>query len=103
MARCATAAAIQKSTSSTNAANTSGRRAVNLALLLAALSGCCASLSQPQRRARAQEQRAILNEGYSMLHGDITKVGRFDLVFFVKVEADTVEQLAREVSDWPAH
>lgn len=42
----------------------------------------------------------MLNEGYSMLYSDITNVARFGLIFFVKVESDTVEQLAREVTDY---
>ena len=71
-----------------------------LLALLTALSGCCATIPAPQRRARAQDQRAVLNEGYSLLYSDIGNVARLDLIFLVKVEADTVEQVAREASDY---
>ena len=78
-----------------------------LLILLAGLIGGCsdsAPLQQaeprPQQKAGAQNQRVILNEGYSTLYKDLNDLSKTHLVFLVKSEAQPVNDMTTAVTDY---
>jgi hypothetical protein len=56
--------------------------------------------ARPQQRADSQDQRTILNEGYSILYSTLDGLSKFDLVFLVKSEAQPVNELTTEVTEY---
>jgi hypothetical protein len=83
---------------------------------LAGLVGGCAEFSaalrgpeaQPQQRADAQsrqnagaqDQRTMLNEGYSIFYSTVDSLSKFDLVFLVKSETEPVNEVTTAVTDY---
>jgi hypothetical protein len=83
---------------------------------LAGLVGGCAEFStaqreaeaQPQQRADApprqnagaQDQRTMLNEGYSIFYSTLDGLSKFGLVFLVKSEAEPVNEVTTAVTDY---
>jgi hypothetical protein len=75
---------------------------------LAGLAGGCAEFStaqrepeaQPQQRAGAQDQRTMLNEGYSIFYSNVDSLAKFDLIFLVKSEAEPVNEVTTAVTDY---
>jgi hypothetical protein len=55
--------------------------------------------AQPQR-AEAQDQRRVLNEGYSIFYDTLDGLSKFDLVLLVKVEAEPVKEVTTAVTDY---
>jgi hypothetical protein len=49
--------------------------------------------AQPRPKANAQDQRTILNEGYSMLYSDLGNLSKVDLIFLVKSESQPVKEV----------
>jgi hypothetical protein len=88
--------------------NNASRTACALVIGLAGLAGGCAENSaalqrpeaQPQQRADAQNQRKLLNEGYSILYSHLDGLTKFDLIFLVKVEAKPVKEVTTAVTDY---
>ena len=84
------------------------RTSCALLLGLAGFVGGCAEVStarrdaeaQPQQKADAQDQRTILNEGYSIFYSTLDGLSKFDLVFLVKSEAESVNEVTTEVTDY---
>jgi hypothetical protein len=54
----------------------------------------------PQQRADVQDQRRILNEGYSIFYSTLDGLAKFDLVFLVKSEAQPVNEVTTAVTDY---
>jgi len=71
-----------------------------LLILIAGIVGGCSSDSKPKHKAEEQDQRAILNEGYSLLYHDLSGLSRVHLIFFVKTESEAVRKVTREVTDY---
>jgi hypothetical protein len=46
------------------------------------------------------KQRLMLNEGYSMLHSDASKIELMDLTLYVKTQSDEVDKLVTAASDF---
>lgn len=55
---------------------------------------------RPQQRADAQDQRTILNEGYSIFYSTLDGLSKFDLIFLVKSEAEPVNEVTTAVTDY---
>jgi hypothetical protein len=79
---------------------TVSRTSLALVIGLAGITGGCASDATPQRKAGANDQRAILNEGYSILYTNISNMSRFDLIFLVKSESEPVNEMTTKVTDY---
>jgi hypothetical protein len=66
--------------------------------------GCATGLqkaeAQPQQKADAQNQRKILNEGYSLLYSDVDSLSKVDLIFVVKSEAQPVHEVTTAVTEY---
>jgi hypothetical protein len=71
-----------------------------LLILIVGIVGGCASDSKPQHRAEERDQRAILNEGYSLIYNDISSLSRIGLIFFVKTESSEVNEVTKKVTDY---
>ena len=56
--------------------------------------------AQPQQRADAKNQRAILNEGYSTLYKDLDDLSKIHLIFLVKSEAKPVNDMTTAVTEY---
>jgi hypothetical protein len=56
--------------------------------------------AQPLQKADAQNQRAILNEGYSLLYSELDNASKLDLVFLVKSEAEPVNEVTTAVTEY---
>ncbi len=54
----------------------------------------------PRQKVDAQNQRAILNEGYSIFYNTVDDLSKFDLVFLVKSEAKPVNEVTTAVTDY---
>jgi hypothetical protein len=75
---------------------------------LASVVGGCAENSaalpraeaQPQHRADPQNQRKILNEGYSILYSHLEGLAKFDLIFLVKSEAKPVNEVTTAATEY---
>jgi hypothetical protein len=81
------------------------RTSCALLIGLAGLVGGCALLQadpQPQQKADAQNQRKILNEGYSLLYSDLDGLSKVDLIFLVKSEAKPVNEVTTTVTEYAA-
>jgi hypothetical protein len=81
------------------------RTSCALLIGLAGLVGGCALLQadpQPQQKADAQNQRKILNEGYSLLYSDLASLSKVDLIFIVKSEAKPVNEVTTTVTEYAA-
>jgi len=76
------------------------RTSVALVIGLASLAGSCASDSTPQQKGAGQNQRAILNEGYSILYRSVSNLSKVDLIFLVKSESEPVNQLTTVVTEY---
>ena len=55
---------------------------------------------QPRPKANAQDQRTILNEGYSMLYSDLDNLSKVGLIFLVKSEAQPVNEVTTAVTEY---
>jgi hypothetical protein len=66
---------------------------------LAGVAGACASDSTPQQ-TEAQNQRAILNEGYSILYDHVSSLAKLDLIFIIKSESEPVNELTNDVTSY---
>ena len=53
-----------------------------------------------QRCRRRRHQRKILNEGYSLLYSDLDSLTKVDLIFFVKSEAQPVNEVTTAVTEY---
>ncbi len=62
----------------------------------------CEAEPQPQQKADAQNQRKILNEGYSLLYSDLDGLSKVDLIFLVKSEAKPVNEVTTTVTEYAA-
>jgi len=57
--------------------------------------------AQPEQKADAQQnQREILNEGYSIFYSTLDGLSKFDLVFLVKSEAEPVNEVTTAVTEY---
>jgi len=56
--------------------------------------------AEPAQRADAQNQRQILNEGYSIFYSTVDDLTKFDLVFLVKSEAKPVHDVTIAVTEY---
>jgi hypothetical protein len=56
--------------------------------------------AEPEQKADAQDQRRILNEGYSIFYSTLDGLSMFDLVFLVKSEAESVNEVTTAVTDY---
>jgi hypothetical protein len=76
---------------------------IGLALLVG---GCADSTAEqkaeprPQQKANPQNQRQILNEGYSLLYKDLDDLSKIHLIFLVKSEAKQVNDMTTEVTEY---
>ena len=88
--------------------NNASRTACALVIGFAGLAGGCAENSaalqgaeaQPQQRANPQNQRKVLNEGYSILNSHVDGLTKFDLIFLVKAEAEPVKEVTTAVTEY---
>ena len=76
------------------------RAYIGLLILIAGIVGGCASYPKPQNLTEKQDQRAILNEGYSILYSNISSIALSHLVLLVKVESDTIDHVVTKVSEY---
>lgn len=83
------------------------RHACALLIVLAGVvSGCAESAPlsksepRPEQKADAQNQRQILNEGYSMLYRELGDVSKVHLIFLVKSEAKPVNDVTTAVTEY---
>lgn len=74
-----------------------GSLVVVAALLSVAVLSACAQAEPDQRSGT--EQRLILNQGYSMLYKDASRVEFTQLILFVKVESAPVNDLVTAISE----
>ena len=58
------------------------------------------SRAEPQQRADSQDQRRILNEGYSIFYSTLDGLSKFDLVFLVKSETKPVNEVTTAVTEY---
>jgi len=57
--------------------------------------------AEPEQKADAQQnQREILNEGYSIFYSTLDGLSKFDLVFLVKSEAEPVNEVTTAVTEY---
>jgi hypothetical protein len=56
--------------------------------------------AEPQQKADAQDQRGILNEGYSIFYSTIDGLSKFDLIFLVKSETKPVNEVTTAVTEY---
>jgi len=56
--------------------------------------------AEPAQRSEAQNQRQILNEGYSIFYSTVDDLTKFDLVFLVKSEAKPVHDVTIAVTEY---
>jgi hypothetical protein len=57
--------------------------------------------AQPEQKADAQQnQREILNEGYSIFYSTLDGLSKFGLVFLVKSEAEPVNEVTTAVTEY---
>ena len=56
--------------------------------------------AEPEQKADAQNQRQILNEGYSIFYSMVDDLAKFDLIFLVKSEAKPVNEVTTAVTDY---
>ena len=56
--------------------------------------------AEPEQRADAQNQRKILNEGYSIFYSIVDDLSKFDLVFLVKSETKPVNEVTTAVTEY---
>ena len=56
--------------------------------------------AQPQQKADAQNQRKILNEGYSIFYNTVGDLSKFDAIFLVKSEAKPVHDVTIAVTEY---
>src|SRR5262245_36330092 len=79
--------------------------------VLLALAGCvsgCAETStalrdsqtRPQQKVAADDQRQVLNEGYSIFYDTVDGLSMFDMVLVVKSETDAVDEVTTAVTDY---
>ena len=74
----------------------------------AAFVGGCAETStalqkaeaQPRQKADPQNQRKILNEGYSLLYKQLNDLSKVHLIFLVKSEAKPVNEVTTAVTEY---
>jgi hypothetical protein len=85
----------------------SSRGLCALLIALAGLVAGCATDStaqkeepRPTQKADSQNQRQILNEGYSMLYKDLDDLSKIHLIFLVKSKAKPVNDLTTAVTDY---
>lgn len=69
-----------------------------LVIGLALLVGACASDSTPPQKTDAQNQRAILNDGYSIIYSHVSSLSKADLIFVIKSESDPVNAVTTDVT-----
>lgn len=69
-------------------------------ILIAGIVGGCAPDPKPQHKAEERDQRAILNEGYSILYNHVSNLSLLHMIFLVKVESEEVNEMTREVTDY---
>lgn len=75
---------------------------------LAGFVGGCAETStalqkaeaRPQQKADPQNQRKILNEGYSLLYKQLNDLSKVHLIFLVKSEAKPVNEVTTAVTEY---
>jgi hypothetical protein len=70
-----------------------------LALLLPLASLTCCNASDADKVSDTNAQRLMLNQGYSMLYTDASRVQFTKLILYVKVESDAVNTLVTAISD----
>ena len=56
--------------------------------------------AEPEQKADAQDQREILNEGYSIFYSTLDGLSKFDLIFLVKSEAEPVHEVTTAVTKY---
>jgi len=56
--------------------------------------------AEPEQKADAQNQRKILNEGYSIFYSTLDGLSKFDLVFLVKSETEPVNEVTTAVTEY---
>ena len=56
--------------------------------------------AEPRQKANAQDQRQILNEGYSIFYNTVDDLTKFDLIFLVKSESEPVNEVTTAVTDY---
>ena len=71
-----------------------------LVIGLAALGGGCRSDAPPPQKTGAQPQRAILNEGASVVYSHLSNLSKFDVIFLIKSESEPVNALTTDVTDY---
>ncbi len=54
----------------------------------------------PQQKANAQDQRKVLNEGYSSLYSELDNLSKVHLIFLVKSEAKPVGEVTTAVTEY---
>jgi hypothetical protein len=84
------------------------RTSCALLIGLAGFLGGCAETSTalqkaeapPQQKADVQNQRKILNEGYSLLYKQLNDVSKIHLIFLVKSETKPVNEVTTAVTEY---
>ncbi len=75
--------------------------------LVGLVGGCAADSTalqkaeaRPQQKADAQNQRQILNEGYSLLYNELDNLSKVHLIFLVKSESKPVNEVTAAVTEY---
>jgi len=79
-----------------NLSRFSGMCVIGLAVVVAG----CNSDETPTQKAPEQQQRAILNEGASILYNHISNLSKFDLIFLIKSESEPVNAVTEDVTEY---
>lgn len=72
-----------------------------LVLLAVLCAGACSRECPPEKaQSRDDQQRVMLNEGYSILRHDARTISAVRLLLYVKVESDEFEKVVLEAADF---
>jgi hypothetical protein len=68
--------------------------------LMALVAACGKGAAEPAKASGGDEQRLMLNQGYSMLYTDASHIDLAKLVLYVKFESEEFNQVLTEISNY---
>src|SRR5690349_20343886 len=67
--------------------------------IAAALAAGCAATGGHEKSTDLDKQRLMLSEGYSLLYKDASHLDLSELILYVKVESEALDQVVKAVAD----
>jgi len=80
--------------------STTTRLSLRLAPLIIFICACSPIAAAAEPAELVNEQRLILNQGYSMLYFDASRLKFAKLILHIKAESDAVNRIVTEISDY---